>query len=56
MEVHENDGRSGGLVMMWRNLNVTSREVHTNYIDIRVDEHSDSGWRFTRFYGEPSGD
>ena len=43
--------------MFWnRDLNVTSREVHPNYIDIRIDEGQASEWRFTGFYGEPSGE
>ena len=57
MEIHESDGRSGGLVMWWHSsLNVTSTEVSPNFIDVRVDEHTVSAWRFTGFYGEPSAD
>ena len=53
----ESDGRSGGLVLFWQNgLNVTSKEVHSNFLDIRIDENSGSGWRITGLYGEPSGD
>jgi hypothetical protein len=55
--VSESDGRSGGLLMLWQSsLNVTHKEVHSNYLDVRVDEHSDAGWRFTGLYGEPGGD
>ena len=55
MEIFESDGRASGLLMLWHcDLNVTSREVHTSYIDSRVDENSDAAWRFTGFYGEPS--
>ena len=57
VEVFESDGRAGRLLMMWKNcLNVTSSRVHSNYIDLRFDENSVSGWRFTGFYGEPSGE
>jgi hypothetical protein len=54
MLVSESDGRSGGLVMFWnKETNVTSFEIDTNFIDIRIDEQSGAGWRFTGFYGEP---
>jgi hypothetical protein len=53
----ESDGRSGGLLMLWnKNIKVTSSTVHTNYLDIRIDENSVNGWRITGIYGEPSGD
>jgi hypothetical protein len=53
----ESDGKSGGLLMLWKkDLNVTSSTVHTNYLDIRINENSADGWRITGFYGEPSGD
>ena len=56
MEVVESDGREGGLLMLWHSdLNVTFKEVHSNYIDIRIDESLVSGWRFTGIY-EPGGD
>jgi hypothetical protein len=57
MLVAESDGRSGGLVLLWNNdINVTSKEVEQNFIDIRINEHGEAGWRFTGFYGEPSSD
>lgn len=57
MAVSESDGRSGGLVMFWYNkLGVTSHEVQPNFIDIRINEGNNGGWRFTGFYGEPSGE
>jgi hypothetical protein len=37
-------------------LNLTSSEIHTNFLDIRIDENSDNSWRITGFYVEPSGD
>jgi exonuclease III len=53
----ESDGRSGGLLMLWKKeLNVTSFSVHTNYLDIRIDENTANAWRITGFYGEPSGE
>jgi hypothetical protein len=30
--------------------------VEQNFIDIRINENSETGWRFTGFYGEPSSD
>jgi hypothetical protein len=55
--VAESDGRSGGLVMFWnKDITVTSKEVDTNFIDIRIDENEVAGWRLTGFYGEPSSD
>jgi exonuclease III len=57
MLVSARDGRSGGLMMLWRTgLNVTSSEIHTNFLDIPIDENSDNSWRITGFSGEPSGD
>jgi hypothetical protein len=55
MIMSESDGRSGGLLLLWRNdLNVTSSTEHTNYLDICIDEDSNAGWRITGIYGEPS--
>ena len=57
MEVSESDERSGGLIMLWQTgLGVSSRAVHSNYIDIRIKETIAAGWRFTGFYSEPSSD
>jgi exonuclease III len=57
MEVWESDGRSGGLLMFWQEeLGVSSVEARANSIDLRIKETSGAGWRFTGFYGEPSGD
>jgi hypothetical protein len=56
MIVAASDGRSGGLILFWRNdLNVTSFEEHNNYLDIRIYENSADAWRLTGIYGEPSG-
>jgi hypothetical protein len=57
MIMSDSDGRSGGLLMLWRNdLNVTSSRVHNNYLDIRIDEGSNVAWRISGIYGEPRGD
>jgi hypothetical protein len=57
MLVSVSDGRSGGLVLFWNNdIQVTSSEVTRNFIDIRINEHSEGGWRLTGLYGEPSGE
>jgi hypothetical protein len=39
-----------------KDLNVTSQEVNANFIDIYVNEGGENAWRFTGFYGEPSGE
>jgi hypothetical protein len=53
----ESAGRSGGLLLLWKkDLNVTSSSVHSNYLDIRIDENTGNAWRITGFYGEPSGE
>jgi hypothetical protein len=57
MIMSESDGRSGGLLLLWRNeLTVTSFAEHTNYLDIRIDENSPQARRITGIYGEPSAD
>ena len=39
MEVSESDGRSGGLIMLWQTtLGVSSRAIHSNYIDIQLQK------------------
>jgi ribonuclease HI len=52
MAVHESDGRSGGLLLLWKSkVRIRVEEVSKYYIDAVVDE--DGGWRFTGLYGEP---
>jgi hypothetical protein len=52
MLIHESDGRSGGLLMMWKNdVKVIERSVTDRHIDVTID--SGSVWRFTGVYGEP---
>jgi hypothetical protein len=50
--LYESDGRSGGLLLMWKSeINIQVQEVTKNYIDVVIEE--DGGWRFTGIYGEP---
>jgi exonuclease III len=50
--LYESDGRSGGLLLMWKSeINIRVQEVTKNYIDVVIEE--DGGWRFTGIYGEP---
>jgi hypothetical protein len=57
MLVAVSDGRSGGLVFLWnKEITVTSKKVEQNFIDIRINENGESGWRLTGSYGEPSSD
>jgi hypothetical protein len=52
MLIHESDGRSGGLLLMWKNdVKVIERSVTNRHIDVTID--SGSVWRFTGVYGEP---
>lgn len=52
MIVDESDGRSGGLLLLWRDdVNVRVQGVTKNYIDVIIDD--DVSWRFTGVYGEP---
>lgn len=52
MIVHESDGRSGGLLLLWKEeINIHRQGVTKNYIDVIIEEGV--GWRFTGIYGEP---
>jgi len=52
MAVHESDGRSGGLLLLWNEeTSIRVQGVTKNYIDVIIEE--EGGWRFTGFYGEP---
>lgn len=44
--VYESDGRSGGLLLMWKDeINVRTRGITKNYIDVTIEE--DGGlWEF----------
>ena len=50
--IHESDGRSGGLLLLWKEeVNIRLQAVTQNYIDVVIEENG--GWRFTGVYGEP---
>ncbi|KAG2627072.1 hypothetical protein PVAP13_3KG226670 [Panicum virgatum] len=50
--IHESDGRSGGLLLLWKEeVNIRLQAVTHNYIDVVIEENG--GWRFTGVYGEP---
>jgi len=52
MIVHESNGRSGGLLLMWREeVKIRMKGIIHNYIDVLIED--DGGWRFTGIYGEP---
>jgi hypothetical protein len=53
MLIHESDGRSGGVLMLWKkDLKIIERSVTNQHIDVIVQ--SGLGWRLTRVYGEPN--
>lgn len=53
-EVVRSDGRSGGLLLLWKKeITVSLRHKTNSYIDVFVGERQSSVWRFTGFYGEP---
>jgi hypothetical protein len=46
LSLFESDGKSGGLLMMWRNnVKVIEKSVTKNYIDVIIED--DISWRFT---------
>ena len=50
--IHESDGRSGGLLMLWRKeLVIQCQSVSQYFIDVVI--RGDEEWRLTRIYGEP---
>ena len=53
-EVVQSDGRSGGLLLLWKKVVVVSLRYKTkNYIDVFVGNSQQDVWRFTGLYGEP---
>ena len=51
--IHESDGRSGGLLMMWKKeVNIQVNDISKYFIDVSV--HGETVWRLTGIYGEPS--
>jgi hypothetical protein len=50
--IFESDGRSGGLLMLWRKeTSIRVQDVSEYFIDVVVDDGRE--WRLTRIYGEP---
>ena len=50
--INESDGRSGGLVLMWRDdISVQVQGITKNYIDVMID--NGVSWRFMGVYGKP---
>ena len=53
--IHESDGRSGGLLMLWRKeVVIQLNDVSKYFIDVVVRDGDE--WRLTGVYGEPSWD
>jgi hypothetical protein len=53
LSIHESDGQSGGLLMLWcKETKIKVMSVTKNYIDVIIE--GDTDWRFTGVYGEPS--
>jgi hypothetical protein len=51
--VSPSDGRSGGLIMMWKKeVKLTQIFNDPNYIDVSIEESENRIWRFTGIYGE----
>lgn len=54
-EVVRSDGRSGGLLLLWKkDINISLRFKSDKFIDVLVDSGTDDVWRFTSMYGEPN--
>ena len=50
--IFESDGRSGGLLMMWKKeVRIIEQGVTENYIDVLIQDENE--WRLTGVYGEP---
>jgi hypothetical protein len=53
-EVVRSDGRSGGLLLLWKKeIHISLLYKSSNYIDVMVGVGAENVWRFTGFYGEP---
>jgi len=53
--IHESDGRSGGLLMLWRkDIVIQNQGVSQYFIDVVIRGNEE--WRLTGIYGEPSWD
>jgi hypothetical protein len=52
-EVVRRDGRSGGLLLLWKTeFKISLRFKTKNFIDVNVNHSSGFVWRFTGLYGE----
>ncbi|XP_010230168.1 uncharacterized protein LOC104582375 [Brachypodium distachyon] len=52
MLIHESDGHSGGLLLMWKKeCKIKVHDITANFIDVAVEDVVE--WRLTGFYGEP---
>lgn len=50
--IHESDGRSGGLLFLWRkDVLVQVQDVSEYFIDVVINDGKE--WRLTGIYGEP---
>ena len=53
--IHESDGRSGGLLLLWRkDLIIQVQDISEYFIDMVINDGKE--WRFTGIYGEPTWD
>ena len=53
-EVVSSDGRSGGLLLLWKKeVGVSLGFKMTNFIDVFVGNNQNNVWRFTGIYGGP---
>jgi hypothetical protein len=52
MLIHESDGQSGGLLMMWTSdISIQEQGISKNFIDVVID-NGVPNWRFIGLYGE----
>jgi exonuclease III len=52
MVVHNCDGKSGGLALLWKSdVDISIRDVKRLYIDVNISDGGVS-WRFTGVYGD----
>jgi hypothetical protein len=51
--VVRSEGRSGGLILFWKEVGVELRFKCKNYIDVTIGRGLENIWRLTGVYGEP---
>ena len=50
-EVVRSDGRSGGLLLLWKkDINISLWFKSDKFLDVLVDSRTDDVWRFTGMY------